>query len=336
MNKTPVIGITMGDPCGIGPEIIMSALDDKLIYRLCTPVVVGDPGVLSHYNRKNINIKEINAPEGAQNRPGHINVIPVSRLEKKDYLPANPTEGTAKAMAEYIIHATRLSLEGRLNAIVTCPISKVLLKQAGYPFEGHTQFISSLTDSDQYVMMLAGGRLRVSLVTIHRAIKEVPAILTRESILRTIIITARALELDFNIPNPEVAVSALNPHGGEDGLMGDEETRIIKPAIEMAKAQGYHASGPYPADTIFHKALTGQFDAVIAMYHDQGLIPVKLLHFSDAVNITLGLPIIRTSVDHGTAYDIAGKGIASDKSLKSAIFMAVEMIKNRKKNLLQG
>ncbi len=178
-------------------------------------------------------------------------------------------------------------------------------------------------------MMLAGDKLRVTLVTIHCALKDVPQKINQENILKTIIITASSLQKDFGIKNPKIAVAALNPHAGEEGLFGNEEEQIIRPAVEKAINRGYDVSGPLPADTLYPKAVSGQFDAVVNMYHDQGLIPLKLLHFSDGVNVTLGLPIIRTSVDHGTAYDIAGKGIADHRSLKAAVIMAAQIAENR-------
>ncbi|MFH0843935.1 MAG: 4-hydroxythreonine-4-phosphate dehydrogenase PdxA, partial [Pseudomonadota bacterium] len=216
-----------------------------------------------------------------------------------------------------------------IAAMVTCPINKALMNEAGYHFDGHTQLIASLTKTDHYVMMLAGERLRVSLVTIHCGLREVPTKLNRDSIYQTIMITSKALERDFGIERPRIAVAALNPHAGESGLFGSEEKEIIKPALDRAANEGCRVEGPFPADTLFYKAALGQFDAVVAMYHDQGLIPLKLLHFSDAVNITLGLPIIRTSVDHGTAYDIAGKGIADPSSLKAAVRTALRMAESR-------
>jgi 4-hydroxythreonine-4-phosphate dehydrogenase len=203
------------------------------------------------------------------------------------------------------------------------------MQKAGHFFEGHTQLIAHLTNTEDYVMMLAGERLRVALVTIHCALSEVSACLDDDMIYKTITITSQALQLDFGLLTPRLAVAALNPHAGESGLFGSEEDEIIRPAIERARSEGCQVEGPFPADTLFHRAAAGQFDAVVAMYHDQGLIPLKLLHFSDAVNVTLGLPIIRTSVDHGTAYDIAGTGIADASSLKAAIRMAVKMAENR-------
>jgi 4-hydroxythreonine-4-phosphate dehydrogenase len=200
---------------------------------------------------------------------------------------------------------------------------------AGYHYEGHTQLIAELTHTERCVMMLAGRRLRIALATIHRPLKDVPDLLSVEGILNTIRITSKALYYDFGLESPRLAVAGLNPHAGEEGLFGTEEIEVIGPAVNAAVEEGCQVQGPFPPDTIFRRAASGHFDAVIAMYHDQGLIPLKLLHFSDAVNITLGLPIIRTSVDHGTAYDIAGKGTADPSSLKAAIRTAVFMAGTR-------
>jgi 4-hydroxythreonine-4-phosphate dehydrogenase len=244
-------------------------------------------------------------------------------------LPGRPTLEGGQAMVKFVTEAVAMTCEGTLDAMVTCPISKALMQEAGYSFEGHTQLIAHLTGEDDYVMMLAGRNLRVSLVTIHKALKEVPSVLNTKLICKTIAVTFKALQRDFGLRRPRLAVAALNPHAGESGLFGSEEKTMIIPAVSQAQQEGYDVAGPFPADTLFHKAVSGDFDAVIAMYHDQGLIPLKLLHFSQAVNVTLGLPIIRTSVDHGTAYDIAGTGKADPSSLKAAITLAAEMVNNR-------
>ncbi len=322
----------MGDPAGIGPEIIVKALADKGIYDLCRPVVLGDPAALSSIlpavsREMTLNIIE-NSSEASAVR-GKIDLVAVSTLKGEAVRSGKPTVAGGKAMVEYIFRAVEMIRKGELRAMVTCPISKVLMHQAGHRYDGHTQLISHLTNTEEYVMMLAGERLRVALVTIHCSLKEVPAILSTDRVYKTIVITARALREDFGLENARLAVAALNPHAGESGLFGKEEDEIIEPAIKMAGDDGYQVLGPFPPDTLFHKAVSGQFDAVIAMYHDQGLIPLKLLHFSDAVNVTLGLPIIRTSVDHGTAYDIAGTGQADASSLKEAIKLAVHMVRNR-------
>lgn len=332
MSDLPIIGITMGDPAGVGPEITVKALADKRIFSFCRPVVLGDQEVFSSTLSKvsqGMSLNVTNNIAETKALPGTIDLLAASEIGCGAVGPGEPTVEGGKAMVEYIIRAVQMTLERDLGAMVTCPISKVLMHQAGHFYEGHTQLISHLTDSPDYVMMLAGKRLRVSLATIHCALKEVPSILNSETVYKTIAITARALEQDFGIENPALAVAALNPHGGEEGLFGSEEAEIISPAVKRAKDEGFKVSGPLPSDTLFHKAASGQFEAVVAMYHDQGLIPLKLLHFSDAVNVTLGLPIIRTSVDHGTAYDIAGSGQADESSLKTAIKMAAMIANNR-------
>jgi len=331
----PIIGITMGDPAGIGPEIILKALADKSIYSLCRPVIFGDPEILSSTiltSCKDISLNIISSPMEVKSIPGKIDLLAISRLKRGAILPGKPTVEGGKAMVEYISRAVEMIQEGQLEAMVTCPISKILMHQAGYRYEGHTQLISHLTNTDEYGMMLSGERLRVVLVTIHCPLKEVPSILDVEMVYRTITITAKALREDFGFEKPSIAVAGLNPHSGESGLFGSEEEDNIRPAVIRAQNDGCQVVGPLPSDTLFHKAASGQFEAVVAMYHDQGLIPLKLLHFSDAVNITLGLPIIRTSVDHGTAYDIAGTGQADASSLKAAIKMAAMMVKNRHRN----
>ena len=332
LSDLPLIGITMGDPAGIGPEIIVKALADRNIYGLCRPVVLGDPEILSSAIlncRIKVSLNIISNASEAKSIIGTIDLLAMSRLKGETVIPGKPAVEGGRAMVDYVIRAVDMTRKGELEAMVTCPISKILMHQAGYAYEGHTQLISHLTDTHDYVMMLAGERLRVALVTIHCPLKDVPAILDQELVYKTIIITAKALWEDFGFEKPRLAVAALNPHAGESGLFGSEEEEIIGPAVSRARDKGYSVEGPFPADTLFYKAASGQFEAVVAMYHDQGLIPLKLLHFSDAVNVTLGLPIIRTSVDHGTAYDIAGAGKADDSSLKAAIRMAASMVKNR-------
>jgi 4-hydroxythreonine-4-phosphate dehydrogenase len=232
-------------------------------------------------------------------------------------------------MAGYIEAGVELSQQGFIDGIATCPISKSSLNAAGYLFPGHTEMLASLTKAPSYAMMMAGSKLRVTLVTIHCPLREVASRLTKDSVYGMIHETHRALEIDFGINEPRIAVAGLNPHGGENRLFGDEEQQIIGPAIEHARTNKMNISGPFPPDTVFFKAAAGEFDAVVCMYHDQGLIPFKLLHFEDGVNITLGLPIVRTSVDHGTAYDIAGKGLASNRSLDEAIRLAALISRNR-------
>lgn len=334
MDDLPTIGITMGDPAGIGPEIIVKALSEETLYEVCRPVIVGDPAAFSTTVQKfspAIALHVLLNLSEASGIPGNIDLLPVSSLNEKDVVPGRPTIVGGEAMVQSVLKAVALTRNREFSAMVTGPISKFLMHQAGYRYDGHTELIADLLDAKDYVMMLAGTTLRVALVTIHCALKDVSALLDSEMIHKTITVTAKALREDFGFERPRLAVAALNPHAGESGMFGSEEIEMIGPAVDKAKDDGLQVVGPLPADTLFHKAVSGQFEAVVAMYHDQGLIPLKLLHFSDAVNVTLGLPIIRTSVDHGTAYDIAGTGRADASSLKAAVKMAAAMVKNRQK-----
>jgi len=328
----PIIGITMGDPAGIGPEIIIKALSSKGIFNICRPVIFGDQAILKLELKNDNTSFEILSSESIKNASfssGTIPIVPVSSLNPDHTGYGKPDKETGIAMAEYIKKATCCAMAGEIDAIVTAPISKKSLQNSGNDFPGHTEMLAHLTDTKEVAMMLAGSTLRVVLVTIHCALSEVASSLNPDRILRTITITNQNLKNYFQVKKPRIAVASLNPHAGENGLFGSEEKDIILPAINRAKDMGVNASGPYPSDTLFHSASKGNFDAVVCMYHDQGLIPLKLLHFEDGVNITLGLPIIRTSVDHGTAYDIAGQGIADPSSLISAVKTAVEMSSNR-------
>jgi 4-hydroxythreonine-4-phosphate dehydrogenase len=333
MFDLPLIAITMGDPAGIGPEILLKTLKREEIYRVCRPLVVGDADLLRRESKKigALSFHVIATLKEVAGRPGVVDVISVSTLKEDFCIPGKPTKECGKAMVDYILKAAELARRGQVPAMVTCPINKGLMHQAGYTFEGHTELLAYLTHAADYVMMLAGEKLRVALVTTHCALREVAQRLTKELIVKTVRITSQALEGYFAISRPRVAVAALNPHAGESGLFGREDLEIVQPAVEEVKKQGFMVEGPLPADTVFYHAHKGTYDAVVAMYHDQGLIPLKLLHFSDAVNITLGLPIVRTSVDHGTAYDIAGRGIADPSSLVAAIKMAAGMVKTRKR-----
>ncbi len=338
MHDLPLITITMGDPAGIGPEIILKTLLRDDIYKVCSPIVLGDIDVLKMVSKKigSLSFNVIATPSQVTGNPGLVDVISVSNLKRDSFIPGQPTVDGGKAMVDYIVKAVDLDKDDQVSAMVTCPINKELMHRAGYRFDGHTELLAKLTNTKDYVMMLVGNRLRVSLVTIHCALREVPQRLNKGLILKTIKITYRALEEDFAIKRPHVAVAGLNPHAGEAGLFGLEDKEIIRPAVEEAKDDGLLVDGPFPPDTIFYHAINGKFDAVVAMYHDQGLIPVKLLNFSDSVNITLGLPIIRTSVDHGTAYDIAGKGVADPSSLIAAIKMATRIASGRLKAQTKG
>jgi 4-hydroxythreonine-4-phosphate dehydrogenase len=327
-STLPLIGITMGDPTGIGPEVVIKALSSHHVFNRCRPVLFGDAAILEREKqllKSGISINIIDETHQASFTCGTLDIFSLSNLNPATVTHGHPDKKTGKAMGSYIVRAVSMALQGELDAIVTGPINKKSLQEGGYPYPGHTEMLAHLTNTRDVVMMLAGEKLRVVLVTIHCAFDQVPRLITTGKILKTILITAAGLQGYFAIPAPRIAVAALNPHAGEDGLFGAEEQEIIMPAIHQAQKQGVNAAGPYPPDTLFYYAARGKFDAVVCMYHDQGLIPLKLLHFADGVNITLGLPIVRTSVDHGTAYDIAGRGVADPASLINAITIAASM-----------
>lgn len=350
--KKPLIAITMGDPCGVGPEIIVKALHSPEIANICVPFVIGDRLAMDRALSvcgSSLKIHEIGRPEDARTVPmGSIPLLALSQLTEAELVYGKPTAAAGAAVFRYICTAARFCLECRAAAMATAPISKEAMNRAGHAYPGHTELLAELCGSKDYVMMLAGDLLRVSLVTIHEALKDVPGLISFERVLKTIRVTAEGVRRLTGISRPRLAVCALNPHCGEGGMFGGEETAVIAPAIEAARAEGIDACGPLSADTLFHFVLKGQaesnsvaeagdanepmrrkpaplYDGVVAMYHDQGLIPLKMLHFDDGVNITLGLPIIRTSVDHGTAYDLAGTGRASETSLLAAVKMAAKM-----------
>lgn len=326
-----IIGITMGCPAGIGPEIILRFFARRTAPAGVTPVVLGDRGILAKCAADlGIDVQISSWQPGQPVVAGSIPVLNLSSIPPDDHCWGQPTEATGIAMAEYIIQAVKLVQQGHLAAMVTCPISKSSLQQAGYSYPGHTEMLVALTEASQYTMMMAGSSLKVTLATIHCALSSVPESLTIQSIADLIRITHQGMVIDFGLKSPRIAVAGLNPHSGEEGLFGHEEMEIIQPAIELASLENIDVTGPYPPDTVFFKAASGHYDAVVCMYHDQGLIPFKLLHFQDGVNVTLGLPIVRTSVDHGTAYDIAGKGLADPTSLASAVEMAASISNNRK------
>ena len=327
-NLAPV-AMTMGCPAGIGPEIICRLFCRSEMPGAGRTIVVGDANILRQAAERlgltvNITPWEPGQPIGAQTIP----VVQVGAPWTKRIPWGQPDAATGNAMGRYIEEAVKLVSAGHCSAITTCPISKKSLQEAGYPYPGHTEMLAALTGSAKVRMMMAGPRLKVVLVTIHVPLRQVGELLTQEEVVDCIAMTRTALQCDFALPAPRIAVAGFNPHGGEGGLFGDEESRIIAPAVAAFPLET--VSGPWPPDTIFHKAASGRFDAVIAMYHDQGLIPFKLLHFQDGVNVTLGLPLVRTSVDHGTAYDIAGRNLADPSSLAAALAMAQTIVANRR------
>jgi 4-hydroxythreonine-4-phosphate dehydrogenase len=285
--NAPRIAITVGDPSGIGPEIAARAAADAEVLALCEPVIYAPPA-------------------------------------DSTFAPGVLSAAAGQAAHDVIVRAVADAQAGRVAAIATAPVNKEAFRLAGLPWIGHTELLAHLTGAPQVAMMFHSEPLRVVLATIHIALAAVPRALTQHVLARTIRLTAESLPR-FGVPRPRIAVAGLNPHAGEPGLFGNEETATFAPAIAACRAGGIDVSGPFPGDTVFLRASRGEFDVVVASYHDQGLIPVKLLAFGQAVNVTLGLPIIRTSVDHGTAFDIAGKGIADAGSLISAIRLAARL-----------
>jgi len=338
MSTIPIIAVTMGDPAGIGAEVILKSLSQKAVREKCRPVIIGDFNYLKSLIKKlgiSLQITAIDKIRKNHLRPETIRVIDLNNLQNKKIKFGICNSSYGKVSYEYIEKGIKLASSGIIDALVTAPINKESFHKAGIPYTGHTEMLAHLTKTKNFAMMLIGGsptstgrrpggNLRVVLVTRHIPIKNVAKELTEEKISTAIKLAHNAGKF-FNTAKPKIAVCGLNPHAGEGGTIGKEETRIIMPAMKKAKKSGINVCGPYASDTIFYKAVQGQYDFVVAMYHDQGLIPLKTLYFDEGVNVTLGLPFIRTSPDHGTAYDIAGKNIANPKSMQEAIKLAVKM-----------
>jgi 4-hydroxythreonine-4-phosphate dehydrogenase len=322
----PLIGVSMGDPAGIGPEIVLKAALRKP--SSCLLIVLGDALTLQETaQRCHLPLTVVSWCHGDE-YPTAADVLPVlelSQLAASERRPGQPTPAGGEASYRYVETGIRLALEGRIQGLVTAPISKAMWHAAGHTYPGHTELLAALTQTPEVRMMLVGKKLRVILVTTHLALAHVPSALSSEKIFGTISMAAAHLTRFHGLERPRLAVAGLNPHAGENGAFGDEEEKIVTPAILQAQAEGLDALGPFPADSVFVRAVRGEFDGVVCLYHDQGLIPLKLLSWEDGVNVTIGLPIVRTSPDHGTAFDIAGKGVADPRSLQAALTLAVEM-----------
>ncbi len=332
VNKLPV-AVTMGCPAGVGPEIVLKAADDQ---NLQVPVlVIGDSSILkavaARLNLSQIKIKSWKPAQPVLSEKNLIYCLDVTRLQPRQIKPGHPDSLTGRSSFEYITKAVELCRAGLALGIATAPISKTGLRLAGIDYPGHTEILAHLTGTEDYLMMMTGKRLKVTLSTIHIPIREITRHLNIDRVFRTIKLTWQTLRKDFAVSEPVIGVCGLNPHAGEGGMFGDEEEKIITPACILAQKEGIKTLGPLPPDTIFYHASKGAFDAVVCQYHDQGLIPFKLLHFKDGVNVTCGLPIVRTSVAHGTAYDISWMGQANYHSMKAAIELASFIAKNRSK-----
>ncbi len=328
--KKPRIGITIGDPSGIGPEISLKALRHEEVLDTCIPLLYGDEYVLRRATGilgDGMRLHVLGSPKEPLDE-GAVNIVSPGVLnEPWEYAKVQGTCG--KAAFEYIGRAIGDALDGSLDAVVTGPINKEALHEGGIPYSGHTEIFADLTGTKDYAMLLTGGDIRVIHVSTHISLRKACDRVKKERVL-TVIRLAEEATKGLGVAQPRIAVAGLNPHSGEGGLFGDEEINEIIPAIEEAGREGIRVTGPVPPDTVFLKIAKGEFDIVVAMYHDQGHIPLKLTDFMGGVNITVGLPIIRTSVDHGTAFGKAGKGTADESSMLAAIRSAVSLAQNRK------
>jgi len=318
----------MGDPAGIGPEVIAKAWAMRTVHRLCRPLVIGSVPVMQQtlrWLRLPFAVQPVSEQDLRAPRPGTICVLDPLKRPLGTFPQGRVSEKAGAASVSFILKAVDLAQRGIIDALVTGPINKEAINLAGYHYPGHTELLADLTRSKEVGMMIMGGPLKIMFVTTHVAIRRLPDALNANGILRAIRLADRAMREYFGIAKPRIGVAALNPHAGEGGLFGEDERLNILPASRRARRMGIDASDPLPADTLFGKAGRGEFDAVVAMYHDQGLIPLKMVSFGECVNMTVGLPIIRTSVDHGTAFDIVGKGVAECGSLLAALIMAARL-----------
>lgn len=330
MSERIVVGITQGDVNGIGYEVILKTFEDPTMFEFCIPVVYGSPKVMT-YHRKAIdsptNFNVVDSASDAQQ--DRLNVVNCNKEDVKvDF--GLPTEESGQAAFQALERAVKEYREGKIDVLVTAPINKKTIHSDSFNFPGHTEYIEAkLGEGNKALMILMNSSMRVALATVHEPIAKVSSLLSKDLVKDKLRILNKSLRQDFGIEIPRIAVLALNPHASDDGLIGKEENEIIKPAIDEAAADKIQCFGPFPADGFFGSGEYRKFDAVLAMYHDQGLIPLKALDMECGVNYTAGLPVIRTSPDHGTAYDIAGKGVASEASMREAIFAAIDIYRSR-------
>lgn len=322
MSNKPLVAVTMGDPCGIGPEIIVKALSQDEVKQACNLVVIGSSEMLERSaSSMGIpwqvrRISSMNDYEG-----GNVSVIDSGKLDLTSVQHGKISPEAGRASVEWILEAADLISSRHVQAIATAPINKEAAQLAGFIEVGHMEILQKYSGSDEVATMLTSGNLRVVHLTTHRSLARAVEFVTKQNVLSKIALTDRCFK-NWGFHSPRIAVSALNPHGGEAGLLGKEEIEEVIPAVEMARTNGINVVGPIPADSVFPQAIAGGYDAVVVLYHDQGHIPIKVLDFHGSVSINLGLPFTRTSVDHGTAFDIAGKGIANEEGMKNAILAA--------------
>ncbi|MEH8063427.1 4-hydroxythreonine-4-phosphate dehydrogenase PdxA [Gallibacterium anatis] len=323
----PVLGITMGDAAGIGAEIIVKSLADKHLYEIAQPVVIGDKKMMQRaldLLQSPLKINVVTNLDNLNAKYGTIDLVDLDNVPADlPYSQVDPRAG--KAAYEYVEKAVQYAMANKIQAVVTAPLNKEALHAGGNMFPGHTEILAQLSGTKDYSMMLVSEKLRVIHVTTHVQLRKACDLVKKERVLTVIKLADENAKM-LGFKQPRVAVAGLNPHSGENGMFGDEDRKEIVPAVEAAKQLGINASGPIPPDTVFHRAANlNEFDIVVVMYHDQGHIPIKLLGFDTGVNVTVGLPFIRTSVDHGTAFPIAGKGIADSKSMTESLYLAAQM-----------
>lgn len=327
-NRKPTIGITVGDPAGIGPEIVIKAVAQQALADICRPILIGDRYNLEWTNdrlRLGATFTEF-VPDSQQK--GAIEIIDQANLTEAVEFGVE-SSGTGRSAAGNIEAAVELWRNGTIDAVSTAPISKSALKMAGFKFPGHTEFLASLTDTTAFAMSFFAEKLRVVLLSTHVSLRKAIDLVTTDTLVDLIKFSDSTLP-EYIGRRPKIAVAGINPHASEGGMFGDEESSVIEPAIRICSSEGIDVSGPFSPDTIFLRGFRGEFDLVVACYHDQATIAVKSLSFGASVNVTLGLPLVRTSVDHGTAFDIAGQGVADSSSMSAAIRLAAELVKNRR------
>lgn len=327
VSEKPAIAITMGDPCGIGPEVVVKALADPRVYASCRPLVVGNTYAMQRaveLTRLTLRISEHSDPATAGRDPQVVDVIDINNLNPEDITVGHISPACGKAAMEWVTRAGELAAAGIVAGLATAPLNKEAASLAGYESIGHMELLQELTGAKTVATMLLARNLRVVHLTTHRSLRLACDYVKQERILEFLQLTHDSF-VSWGFPHPKIGAAALNPHGSDGGLMGHEEAEEIAPAVAAARERGIDVTGPVPADVIFHQAIQGQYDAVLAMFHDQGHIPVKVYGFEESITANLGLPFVRTSVDHGTAFDIAGKGVASAVSMLESIRLAVAL-----------
>lgn len=328
MNTRPLLAITLGDPAGIGPEVVVKALQHDAVYEECRPLVIGDQRILARAIEwvagAKLGFDPISDPAAGQYQPGLITLLDLQNADPGVIQPGQISAAAGRAAVEYVFRACDMTMAGTTAAVVTAPLNKEAMNLAGYHYAGHTELLADRTHAQRVSMLLTGPKLRVVHVSTHVSLEEAIRRVTRQRVEEVIDLAQHSCEA-LGIPHPRIAVAGLNPHASEGGLFGNQEANEVQPAIERARARGLTVTDPQPPDTVFLRAVKGEYDIVVAMYHDQGHIPMKLLAFDSGVNVSIGLPIIRTSVDHGTAFDIAGTGKAREESMLEAIKVAVQM-----------